>query len=347
MKKHLIAAAVAAAFAVPAMAQVKVSGTLETGYVNIAQDDSGAIGSANRGLGAQHSTSSIVFSGSEDLGGGLKASFNLGMEFAGADGISSGTLDNTGQQFQTASVSLSSASFGTIDLGTFAHKARDLGGVYRFAGNVGRLAADGSAADGSAYNAPDTVQDSIQYTSPSFNGFTLNAAKSMRGVDEAGAEVDDNVLSYGVQGSIMGLKLAISSEKLTEKSGVETKWTSYGASYNFGPARLGLVHVKTNYDDGAAEGAAIGVHVGIPLGSNVLAGLSTTNYKEEVSGDKANVTTISAIYSMSKRTSVVASYQTLKSEGAATTIGGTRGLGVQEVVGENTSGYGLTVVHKF
>jgi predicted porin len=172
MKKHLIAAAVAAAVAAPAMAQVTVSGTLETGYVSFDRDDADDGRYTASSLGAQQATSVLEFKGSEDLGGGLKASFTLGQEFAGADGISGGAWDNDGARLQTAKIDLD-GSFGTISMGTFAHATRDAGGVYRFMGNIGRVAAE--------FNSGDTQRDSIQYVSPAFGGFKLSFGKGDQG----------------------------------------------------------------------------------------------------------------------------------------------------------------------
>jgi len=82
MKKHLIAVAVAAAVATPAMAQVTVSGIIDSGYlsrkdqINLIDIKRNETGNAN---GA--STSQLNFAATEDLGGGLRASafHNVGL----------------------------------------------------------------------------------------------------------------------------------------------------------------------------------------------------------------------------------------------------------------------------
>ena len=81
MKKHLIAAAVAAAVAVPAMAQnVTLSGYVEAGYQDLSFSGD-ATTRTNEELKAftagPFGSSRLVISGSEDLGGGLKAGFRL------------------------------------------------------------------------------------------------------------------------------------------------------------------------------------------------------------------------------------------------------------------------------
>ena len=77
MKKHLIAAAVAAAVAAPAFAQTSVSffGRLDVGYANNTSDGGTAATKVkNSGIhSGALTTSRFGFNVSEDLGGGLKA----------------------------------------------------------------------------------------------------------------------------------------------------------------------------------------------------------------------------------------------------------------------------------
>ena len=77
MKKHLIAAAVAAAVAVPAMAQnVSIYGTLEMGLEN--NKSTTATAAKTSALESHEFVSNrLGFRGEEDLGGGLKAHFRL------------------------------------------------------------------------------------------------------------------------------------------------------------------------------------------------------------------------------------------------------------------------------
>ena len=72
MKKHLLAIAVASAVAVPAMAQVSISGRIDTS-IQRAEDSAGK--STTRIDSNLLTTNEIVIAGTEDLGGGLKAGF--------------------------------------------------------------------------------------------------------------------------------------------------------------------------------------------------------------------------------------------------------------------------------
>ena len=146
MKKHLIAAAVAATLAVPAMAQVTISGNVEAGYVSLDKSATVDQKTVNKFVG----TPGITISGSEDLGGGMKASFQLVQDIATPTGGSSG-------DFEVTTVSLS-GGFGEIRLGRNHPSTRDAGGAYRFFGDIGRLVG--------SLNSGSYTPHGIQYTTP-------------------------------------------------------------------------------------------------------------------------------------------------------------------------------------
>ena len=369
MKKHLVATAVAAAFAVPVSAQVTISGNIEAGYtskdVRALSSTTSTVKQSNIGSG-HFGTPQINFGATEDLGGGLKASFLLSREF----NTGSGSDDVTGQYNQTW-VSLA-GGFGTVQVGKFAHATRDAGGVYRFMGDIGRLAG--------SMNSLDERVNGIQYVSPAFNGFTVSLASSDadHSVTSATQATDNakpaSLSSMGLRGSVAGVNFSIGRETLkflATQAGAnqaELDLDTIGAGFKIGPANVGVVVAKQELQlaTGASGGQrdARGVHVAYPMGAFTI-GASMTNYQVSPAAGgakpKADITTFGARYALSKRTSIVGSYQQLKNSGAADalavssgasaintgTIGGTRGLGVVETTGQTTSGIGLTVVHNF
>ncbi len=122
MKKHLIAAAVAGALAVPAMAQVTIKGVFDVQAYGSTKFSLGGDTVADPTTTAKRSqtannngwaTSEIRFEGSEDLGGGLKASFAL------ATGLSNGasTFADRDRFLQLA------GGFGAIRMGRFVPAA--------------------------------------------------------------------------------------------------------------------------------------------------------------------------------------------------------------------------------
>jgi len=372
MKKHLIAAAVAAAVAVPAAAQVTLSGALEAGYTS---KDVRALGSTTSTTrhssisGGHVTTPAINFAGSEDLGGGLKASFLIQSEFDTATG--SEDVTNSVAKFSQTTVSLS-GGFGTISVGNMNHATRDLGGMYRFFGDIGRLAA--------SMNSSNNLPNTIQFVSPTFSGFSLSAASSSVGktVDSTtGATTGVNPVSnnsVGLRGSIgkVNVALAIEEENFIGASAAalrgKMELTTFGVTTDLGMARLGLVYADQESTSAAqangGERNALGVHARVPVSGAVAVGGSFTSYEVTPAGGgakpKADIMTVAAQYTLSKRTSIYASYQQVKNSGAANalssanptsinsgTVRGSRGLGVVETTNTTASGMGLTVVHSF
>lgn len=175
MKKHLIAAAVAAAVAVPAVAQVTVSGTLDTSYQSLKNNgaDSQSQSVVNSNL---RSSSNLTISGSEDLGNGLKAQFFLQESLNTDTGVKSTAFD------RGAFVGVS-GGFGTVNLGTPNNTFLGAMGTFNnFGGNINALAtgdgrtASQSLATGAALTS--RPQNSVQYISPTFNGVSANIVMS-------------------------------------------------------------------------------------------------------------------------------------------------------------------------
>jgi len=370
MKKHLIAAAVAAAVAVPAAAQVTITGNLEAGYTSKDVRALGSTTSTTRqsAITAGHvGTPNFTFRGSEDLGGGLKASFFIQEELDTATGSTetTGSTTSLSQTFVTLE-----GGFGAISVGRMNHATRDLGGVYRFFGDIGRL----SGAMNSANNSTNTVQ----YVTPAIGGFKISAAASNVGKTvSSGATTGVNPqrqTSCGASGKVGALNLAIASEELTfggaSAAALQGKYelNSFGANTNIGSIRVGIVYADqestTVAQANGGERNALGLHLAMAAGNNVTVGGSFTSYEVTPAAGgakpKADVMTVAAKYDLSKRTAVFASYQQVKNSGAANALaamsaaginsgsaGSSRGLGVVETTNTTASGMGLTVVHSF
>ncbi|HEY8881247.1 MAG TPA: porin [Roseateles sp.] len=110
MKKIALAAALAATAAAPAFAQsVTLWGRINTSV------ESQKVGSQDRKIVVQNNSSRLGFKGSEDLGGGLKASFSL------EHGLDSdtGAVSNGGVFWGRASWVQLEGSFGAVRLGNW------------------------------------------------------------------------------------------------------------------------------------------------------------------------------------------------------------------------------------
>jgi predicted porin len=386
MKKSLLALAAMGAFTGAAQAQssVTVSGALEAGYTS---KSIRALGSTTTDVsqnqiaggaslsGGHAITPQITFSGTEDLGGGMRASFFIQEEFDPSTGTTetSGSTTSLSQTF----VSLSSNQFGTVSVGRMNHATRDLGGVYRFFGDIGRLA--------SPMNSGNNVTNTVQYVSPTFQGFNVSVANSSAGKTYStilGADTNVSpagLMSFGLSGKIGKGAIAAAREETTYAAAsagadnAKAVLLSVGGNYDFGVAKLGAAYVaQTLTLAGGSDGGkrnAYTFNLAAPVAKNITVGASYASYEitpatANAAKPKADIMTLVGQYAFSKRTSIYASYQQVKNSGAddalrgvhangtginnsATGVGGSRGLNVVEINGGTGSGYGLTVVHTF
>jgi len=344
MKKHLIAAAVAAAVVAPAaMAQnVSISGVMDVGYQSRDIAGTGAkAGDSVRNNAVNDNmvaTPTISFQGTEDLGGGLKASFRIAQEFD----VATGAMTDGGASFTYANVGLS-GNFGAATLGRFSHATRDAGGVYRFFGDIGRLA--------STLNSGARNSSGIQYVSPTIGGFSLSVAESDTGKTSTDAEADARLRSVGIRGSVAGLNVSVGQETEKNSAGGKTiDLLTVAIGYDFKVAKVGVVYAdndRTVAVSGTTKIDATGVHVAVPLSGGWTVGGNFTKYDSDTTNGSTDVITLAARYDLSKRTAIFASYQQVDADAVAAGITSTRGMGVGEVAGKKTDGFGISVVHNF
>jgi predicted porin len=374
MKKSLLALAAMGAFAGAAHAQssVTVSGLLEAGYTSKSVPAVGAAAGAEvaqSGITGGHVATPVLrVEGTEDLGGGVTAGFAIRDEF----NTGSGARSSTAGVFTESFVSLTSKALGSLSAGRMYPASRDLGGVYRFMGDIGRIA-------GSMNSSRAT--GTVQWVTPTFSGFSASVGYSSNGRSpDATTGVDTNIVpvslfSVGLRGTIAKASIAATSETTTFVSAVgstdQAKHTinSFGGSYDFGVAKLGAAYFdqKLTLATGADGGkrTAYTVNLAAPVTNVITVGASYGSYEVTLAAGgakpKANIMTFGAQYALSKRTSIYGSYQTVTNSDAnnalneassaaingSTTVGGSRGLGVQEINGGTGRGFGLTAVHTF
>jgi predicted porin len=289
MKKSLIALAALSAFATAAQAQSSVSvyGAIDMGYTSNETDftDTGTQNLNNRAkmrdakssglnLSSPLTSSRLGFRGTEDLGGGLSANFNLEYGFDGNGSLTTlNTSPNAG--VRTAIAGLSSKTMGTFNIGkqlTGIHGT--IAGYNPLAGNnmvgdvlystafrahsVSNLAANGTTTSGVAGTAVlqnpliaatataavgDDLRDairmnnSISYVTPAFNGITAR-------VDYANDKRNQNAETAGT-----------ASTGVTAVTEISTKHQGLTVNYAGGPLR---VAVSTHTAKGDSNLGAIG-----------------------------------------------------------------------------------------
>lgn len=259
MKKTLLAAALLAGFAGVAQAETSVTlyGIIDTGigYNKISgAKDGGPVSNGSRiGMinGVQNG-SRWGLRGSEDLGDGLRAVFQLESGFDSGNGKSGQSSRLFGRQ---ATVGLASDSWGQLDFGRQANIAS------KYFGSIDPFGAGfGQANIGTGFSAANTQRydNMVMYQTPSFSGFQFGIGYSFNADDnktaETGFRTADNTraITTGLRYVNGPLNVALTYDQLNRsnvgKSGdVDTTPRQYilGGSYDFEVVKLALAASRT------------------------------------------------------------------------------------------------------
>jgi len=363
-----------------AMAQSSVTlfGVVDTGIAYIKTDN----GHATSLINSANTASRLGFRGTEDLGGGLSASFWL--EGALNNDVGGGASQTSGFDFaRRATVSLS-GPFGEIRLG------RDNTPTYLVTGSaepwLGRglgsfelygVSTAGATGIGSILRVGNSVgyflpaklgglYGSVQYAFGERNSNTTptTPVASAGGISNSVATAETNKT-----GNYMGARVGYQSGPLDIKAAygvytdaVRSVGTSFfaddykignlAASYNFGVVKPMLL-IQNEKIDGRGGVAAMemnsySVGATATVGAGVLRA-AVTRYDRRNSGNDANKFAVGYVYSLSKRTSLYADLSRIANQGAAvyshTAIGGATLPAATP--GGNVSGVALGVTHAF
>ena len=279
MKKTLVVAAVSASFAVAAHAQSSVTlyGVIDAGLSYTS--NANAAGKANwQQTSGGVEQSRFGLRGSEDLGNGLKAIFNLESGF----NLNNGRYANSGSQFNRQSYVGLSSNFGTVTLGKQYDAEQDFLAPLSATGSWGGTSfAHYGNLDNLNTNGGTSVNNSIKFTSANYAGFTfgatygfsnqagafatnreysLGAAYQFQGLRVAAAYVQQNNPLAGNGGASDGSNFGAGANGIATlaNGGVPAAIGSFrqrtygvGASYAFGPAQVGAVWTQARLDNSA------------------------------------------------------------------------------------------------
>lgn len=238
--------------------------------------------------------------GTEDLGGGLKAVFRLESGFDISKGAGSGGFN------RQSYVGLA-GGFGEVQLGNVWTAMDDMLGA-------GNSAFDSAFAPGSnvlivnaAYKS--NPGNSIKYISPDFGGLSGAFSYSLDESNAAKEDISDFRLSYAagpiaanfayqVQGDVVGAN--------------DLKLTALNGSYDLGVAKIIAGYGQSKIT--GAKGTDFQIGAEVPLSSALAISGGFAQSKLEVGGGSAKSTGfgIAANYMLSKRTNAYAGYQQSK-----------------------------------
>jgi predicted porin len=346
MKKSLLALAVLGAFAGAANAQsnVTVYGVVD---LSVGRYDEGLDGNKWQMKSGRNAASRIGFKGSEDLGGGLKATFNLESGFNSDDGTINGTDTElaTGESFSTqiferaAWVGLE-GGFGAVRLGQQNVAFKDSFDSIDPFGGAGDLA----LVD--VFGTPERQSNVIRYNSPSFGGFKAAASYTMGEASGAGTSASDAAqLSLGLGYANGPLNVQGGYHKANDAAGadLDATFTFVGATYDFGVVKAHALLNNVKEDTAGGDETTRGYMIGatVPFGaSKIMAFYAKSDARDLEDEDSAQLS-LAYVYSLSKRTSVYAQYARTTNDDLAT-------LGVDDTAaGENGSRVMVGVRHNF
>jgi len=347
MNKKLIAAAIAAVVAAPAVSAADTT-LYGKAHVSIQSNDNGATDNYT----ANSNASRLGVKGSEDLGDGLKAIFGYEMGYDITDGGANGPISA-----RNAYVGLA-GGFGTFLVGrhdtpakiAFYSVGTDVLGdsiidMNNVAGST--KVALVNAKLGLATFTEFRVDNAIAYVSPSFSGFTLAAAivpGEGNGKTTAPGNGLTDAYSLGLMYAGGGLKASVGYEVVngdyignlnSSNAAADHKMWQLGVSYTFGDFMIG-----GNYEDDSDYAGAKGIDrtawgiVGkANFGNNYVAvNYGNTDGDTGVALPNADGYGIALGHTFSKRTQVYAAYHATDYDAAAT---------------QDKSAFALGMIHSF
>lgn len=296
MKKTLIAVAALAATGAFAQSSVTLYGVADLSLakstgVSSQQSGNGILNNGNSRFGLR---------GTEDLGGGLKASFNFE---AGVNAETGATDANT---FQRAANMVVSGGFGSILMGRtlspsfYGVAAWELTGAANYSVVANQFSFAG---------APSRNNSQFSYTTPTMGGLSATLGFVNKGDNGGNSKTDINVIYANGP-----LAAGLSYNKVQNA----TKNWALGASYNFGGFKL-----AASYQDPAGNAKGFTLGGTVPLGAVSL----TLDVARDTDAKDTN-TLLEAKYALSKRTFVYGAFHR-DGKGKNATAVNTYGVGIR------------------
>jgi predicted porin len=286
MKKKMIALTVTAAVALPVHAQSSITlyGVLDEGinYTNNAGDKSAYQLESGYAQGSRWG-----LKGSEDLGSGLKAIFDLENGFD----VNSGALGQGGRMFgRQAFVGLTAANYGTVTLG------RQYDSVVDYLAQSTANGSWGGYLLSHPYDNDNTdnsfrVNNTVKYTSPDFSGLQFGGTYSFSNDTNFANNRQYSLGGQYTNGGLLvtGAYLQANGPGLTADGAIATDDANFiserlrifggGINYTFGAATLGFAYTNTNVGEPSATDTSAYVGAITPPNGGTLTALKFQNFE--------------------------------------------------------------------
>jgi predicted porin len=376
MKKLLIATAALAMVAGTAQAQSSVSvyGIMDAGVTSVDGSTGRVQGLSSGGL----ATSRLGFRGTEDLGGGLKANFNLEASLDLGNGAmgtapthktatdaTAPAANTSGTTFdRQAWVGLESAKLGQIQFGRTTRLEFDAivaGDAFGAAG----FASAGQVAYGQvSYHSPNMAYsansknrytNSIKAATARMSGFQLAYQHSF---GEVNGTDKSQGMAYALDYTAGKAKATYAYSRQNDTAGLKlAETTALTGSYDFGVARafVGLSQLeragitsKTKANWIGATAPIKNTKVSLMAQYTKFDNVGNAATAGAVDANDADMYALGATYAFSKRTAAYAMYARANNDGAAAvSVLGSMGITSAAAAGKDQSGYTVGVRHSF
>jgi predicted porin len=370
MRNTKIALAVLALVAsTAAMAEAKVYGTLDVSAAKLTNQATAFDGSGN------WAGSILGITGSEELEGGLKATYALEL------GINAGNgrMDNGGTAAAAAANALGNVVGTVFNRQANVGLAGDFGSIKAglqlspyiasIVGNgvstnnesyyVNLLAMSGSAAatrDTNVFGSTSGffIPNSVSYSTPNISGFSATALTSLSrsGVPNSSTTVVENqkYTAYSVNYGAGDLRVSATMENANTNILVgltESKNWALSSTYNIGPARISGAYI--NHKDVAANVSFRTLSIGGAFDVSEKIELSANYARTNESPTKSTLAVFGAQYKLSKSTAMylTAGRGTNGVSPLYSTFGANTGTGTGNADGASTTGYAVGMYKSF
>lgn len=318
MKKSLIALAVlAASGAAMAQSTVTLYGVADV-WVGSQKTGLGAVSQTKMGSGG-YNGSRFGFRGTEDLGGGLSANFQLEQGFT----IDDSKVVSENLQFNRQAFVGLSGGFGTTRFGRQYSAYDELRGAtnnsfdtsFATTGTVWGNGADQSKVA----DYKNRVDNQMYYATPTFGGVSGAIGYGLGENKDVGINATD-ILSLHVKYAAGPLLVGVAYQNEEQDNTTDRSYTLIAGSYDFGVAKLtaGFNRAK---EDGLGKDSEYQLGVSVPVSGNAAVALGYTHAKgKNLDGStfsKGSGWSLTGYYDLSKRTRLYAGYNSTSAKDGA------------------------------
>lgn len=347
MNKKLIAVAIAGAFALPVAASadnVTVYGQMHLSVDSLKDGQ-------DRGTNVSSNASRLGFKGTEKLGNGLDAIFQVETTVNGDGGASGGTFTSQRDTF----VGLK-GGFGTVRLGFFDTPTKQLSRKLDLFNNQIGDTRNLLRSNGTANAWDERFRNGIRYDTPKFSGFSAAVHYSAQTNVQAANNNDRDAYSVGANYENGPFMVGVAYQRNNlpgTAAGEETNWR-LGGSVNFNNFVVNALYQDADDQNGVsgADRKIYGLGAGYKMGANTIKGQF---YKaKDLSGSSdtgAKLWAVGFDHNLSKRTTAYVAYaKTSNDNNAQFSMMGGGGHGDDlgaRAPGQDPSGISIGMIHKF